>query len=112
MKVALDVSAVPEHLAGAGRYTYEVARRLPTLGVTTTLVSRKGDGTRWQAWSPDAAVAPIVPTGRIPRLLFEALSLGTSTAARAVDVWHGPHYTMPRRGKNATVVTIHDLTFL
>jgi glycosyltransferase involved in cell wall biosynthesis len=111
MKVALDVSAVPERLAGAGRYTYEVARRLPTLGVTTTLVSRKNDDTRWRAWSPDAEIAPVVPAGRIPRLLFEAISLGTSTVAREVDVWHGPHYTMPRRGKTATVVTIHDLTF-
>jgi len=111
MKVALDVSAVPEHLAGAGRYIYEVARRLPALGVTTTLVSRRHDGTRWRAWSPDAAVAPIVPTGRIPRLFFEAVSLGTSDVAREADVWHGPHYTMPRRGKTPTVVTIHDLTF-
>jgi glycosyltransferase involved in cell wall biosynthesis len=111
VKVALDVSAVPEHLAGAGRYIYEVARRLPTSGVTTTLVSRRNDGTRWRAWSPDAAVAPIVPVGRLPRLLFEAVSLGTSEEARAADVWHGPHYTMPRRGKTPTVVTIHDLTF-
>jgi glycosyltransferase involved in cell wall biosynthesis len=111
MKVALDVSAVPEHLAGAGRYIYEVARRLPTSGVTTTLVSRKNDGSRWSAWSPDAAVAAIVPEGRLWRLVFEAVSLGTSEAARAADVWHGPHYTMPRRGKTPTVVTIHDLTF-
>lgn len=111
MKVALDVSAVPEHLAGAGRYTYELARRLPSTGVSTTLVSRKNDGARWRAWSPNAAVAPIVPAGRVPRLLFEAVSLGMSTAAREVDVWHGPHYTMPRRGTTATAVTIHDLTF-
>jgi glycosyltransferase involved in cell wall biosynthesis len=111
MKVALDVSAVPEHLAGAGRYIYEVARRLPASGVTTTLVSRRNDGTRWRAWSPDATVAAIVPEGRVPRLFFEAVSLGTSDVARAADVWHGPHYTMPRRGKTPTVVTIHDLTF-
>jgi glycosyltransferase involved in cell wall biosynthesis len=111
VKVALDVSAVPEHLAGAGRYIFELARRLPTSGVTTTLVSRRNDGARWRAWSPDAAVAPIVPAGRLPRLLFEAVSLGTSEAARAADVWHGPHYTMPRRGTTPTVVTIHDLTF-
>jgi glycosyltransferase involved in cell wall biosynthesis len=75
------------------------------------LVSRKNDATRWRAWSPDATVAPIVPEGRVPRLLFEAASLGTSAVAREADVWHGPHYTMPRRGKTPTVVTIHDLTF-
>jgi glycosyltransferase involved in cell wall biosynthesis len=29
-----------------------------------------------------------------------------------VDVHHAPHYTMPDRARLATVVTIHDLTFL
>jgi glycosyltransferase involved in cell wall biosynthesis len=111
MKVALDVSAVPEHLAGAGRYIYELSRRLPSTGVTTTLVSRRNDAARWSGWSPEAAVSPLVPTGRALRLVFEAVSLGTSEAAREADVWHGPHYTMPRRGSTPAVVTIHDLTF-
>ena len=42
---------------------------------------------------------------------MEAWRLGTSAPARAADVWHAPHYTMPRRGRTPTVVTIHDLTF-
>ena len=29
-----------------------------------------------------------------------------------VDVWHGPHYTLPLRARIPTVVTVHDLTFL
>jgi glycosyltransferase involved in cell wall biosynthesis len=111
VKVALDVSAVPERLAGAGRYIYELARRLPASGVATTLVSRRGDSSRWAEWSPDAALAPLVPTSRVARLLYEARSLGTSEPALWADVWHGPHYTMPRRGSTPTVVTVHDLTF-
>jgi glycosyltransferase involved in cell wall biosynthesis len=111
VKVALDVSAAPPRLAGAGRYIYELARRLPPAGVATTLVCRRGDARRWSEWSPDASVAALVPTARAARLVYEAVSLGTSGTARDVDVWHGPHYTMPHRGRTPTVVTIHDLTY-
>ena len=111
MKVALDVSAVPERIAGAGRYIAELAKRLPEHGVTTTLVTRRHDESRWRGRSPKSTIAPIVPDARAARLLYEAVRLGTSTAARGVDVWHGPHYTMPRRAAVPAVVTIHDLTF-
>jgi glycosyltransferase involved in cell wall biosynthesis len=111
VRVTLDVSAVPAHLAGAGRYVAELARRLPLLGVSTTLVTRRDDAGRWTDWSPAASVAPIVPSARARRLVYEAWSLGTSAPARASDVWHAPHYTMPHRGSTPTVVTIHDLTF-
>ena len=111
MRVVLDVSAVPDRLAGAGRYVAELARRLPAYGVETTLVSRRGDATRWRAWSPGAGLSPIVPDHRASRLVYEAWRLGHSEAARHANVWHAPHYTMPRRGPTPTVVTIHDLTF-
>ncbi len=111
MRVALDVSAVPTHVAGAGRYVVEIARRLPAAGVDLALVSRRNDAIRWRAWSPDASVEPLVPEGRAARLLVEAWRLGTTPVARGAAVWHGPHYTMPRRGSTPTVVTVHDLTF-
>jgi glycosyltransferase involved in cell wall biosynthesis len=111
MKVALDVSAVPLKVAGAGRYIVEVARRLPARDVETTLVTRRDDVERWRDLSPEAALAPLVPRGRVTRLVTEAVLLGRSSTARSSDVWHGPHYTMPRTGGVPTVVTIHDLTF-
>jgi glycosyltransferase involved in cell wall biosynthesis len=111
MKVALDVSAVPLKVAGAGRYIVEVARRLPLRDVDTTLVTRREDVERWRELSPDATLAPLVPRGRVARLATEAVLLGRSPTARASDVWHGPHYTMPHAGGVPTVVTIHDLTF-
>ena len=110
MRVALDVSAVPVQLTGAGRYVMEIAKRLPVTGRDVTLVSRRGDEERWRACS-SAPVVGLVPTGRAARLWYEAWRLGTSEPARAADVWHGPHYTMPHRGATPSVVTIHDLTF-
>ncbi len=110
MRIALDVSAVPEQLTGAGRYVVELARRLPASGHQLDLVARRGDEARWRELD-GAGVHGIVPRARGMRLLYEAWSLGLSAPARAADVWHGPHYTMPRRGRTPTVVTIHDLTF-
>jgi glycosyltransferase involved in cell wall biosynthesis len=111
VKLALDVSAVPPRLAGAGRYIGELARRVPATGVETTLVTRRDDTVRWREWSPSTRIAPIVPNARPSRLLYEAWLAGRSSTARSVDVWHSPHYTMPRRSSTPTVVTIHDLTF-
>jgi glycosyltransferase involved in cell wall biosynthesis len=111
VKLALDVSAVPRQVAGAGRYIVELARRLPERGVTTTLVTRRDDAGRWATWSPVAQRAPLVPSARIPRLVSEAYLLGQSATARQNDLWHAPHYTMPRRRATPCVVTIHDLTF-
>ena len=111
MKVALDVSAVPDQIAGAGRYVVELAKRLPDSGIETTLVTRRDDAPRWSTWSPASRVEPLVPNSRAARLAVEAWRLGTSDVARRVDVWHAPHYTMPHRGDTPTVVTIHDLTF-
>jgi glycosyltransferase involved in cell wall biosynthesis len=111
VRVALDVSSAPAQLAGAGRYIVEVARRLPALEIDTTLVCRRGDEHRWATISPQAALAPVVPNARALRLAYEAWLLGTSASARNADLWHGPHYTMPRRRSLPTVVTIHDLTY-
>ena len=111
MKVALDVSAVPPRIAGAGRYIAELAVRLPECHVDTTLVTRRDDAARWSECSPHASLASIVPNARAARLAYEAWVLGTSHVARDVDLWHAPHYTMPRRWSTPTVVTIHDLTF-
>jgi glycosyltransferase involved in cell wall biosynthesis len=111
VKVALDVSAVPPHIAGAGRYIAELARRLPDAGVSTTLVTRRGDTERWRDRSPRAEVRGLMPNERVARLAYEAWLVGASVTARDSDIWHAPHYTMPRRGSTPTVVTIHDLTF-
>jgi glycosyltransferase involved in cell wall biosynthesis len=107
VRVAFDVSAVPDRPAGAGRYAVEVVRAVARRDdVDLLLVARRGDDERW----PEGAeVLPVVPNPRPARLLWEQLQ-GPRLARRA-DLWHGPHYTMPLRSTRPSVVTIHDLTF-
>lgn len=110
VRVALDVSAVPARPAGAGRYVVELATRVATSTVQPLLLAQRGDAQRWREWAPKAEVIDLVPNSRPARLAYEAFALGRSSQVDA-DVWHGPHYTMPRRRKMPTVVTICDLTF-
>lgn len=112
MRVLIDVSAVPAQPVGAGVYVTNLVRALAAPGdLDLRLLARRGDAVRWQALAPGAPVHPAVPAARPLRLAWEQLA-GSSLAARlGVDVWHGPHYTVPLRVPARRVVTVHDLTF-
>ena len=112
MRLALDVSAVPARPVGAGVYTVNLVRALSALGEADLhLVARRGDATRWEEAAPQATCHPAVPVSRPARLAWEQARAGRLAARLGVDVWHGPHYTLPLRLAGPGVVTIHDLTF-
>jgi glycosyltransferase involved in cell wall biosynthesis len=113
MRVLLDVSAVPPDPRGAGVYVVELARGLSgNAAVELVLLARRGDAVRWHSIAPAAELHAVVPGPRPVRLAWEQVE-GPRVAGRlGVDVWHGPHYTLPLRMRIPTVVTVHDLTFL
>ncbi|MGD0439945.1 MAG: glycosyltransferase family 1 protein [Acidimicrobiales bacterium] len=115
LSVALDVSAVPDRPVGAGRYVVELARALARRAdCRISLLARRDDNARWALVAPGERVVAIAPARRPARLLYEQARLASvvaGLASPAVQVYHGPHYTMPRRSKLPCVVTIHDLTF-
>ena len=109
MRVAVDVTAIPPRLTGAGVY---VARLVEALGrrddVELVLVTRRNDADRW---CPHGEVQPSAPPSRPARLVWEQTTAPAVARRLGVDVWHGPHYTMPLRCPVPAVVTVHDLTF-
>ncbi len=112
IKLSLDVSAVPVHPVGAGRYTIELLHALIETGaVEIHLVARRGDAQRWEAMSDALQVHAVVPRSRPLRLCFEQLLLPRLLKQWGVDLHHGPHYTLPERATLPLVATIHDLTF-
>lgn len=112
MRLLLDVSAVPDRPVGAGYYTLNIAAHLARrTEIETHLLCRQGDAQRWEALAPGATVHPAVPAGRPARLMWEQARAGRLATALGIDVWHGPHYTMPLRLSVPAVVTVHDLTF-
>ncbi len=112
LRVALDVSAVPDRPVGAGHYILQLARGLAARSdVDLVLCSRVGDRGRWAPLVADENLLAAAPDGRPLRLAWEQLRLGPLVAASGAAVHHGPHYTMPRRCPVPSVVTVHDLSF-
>jgi len=117
VRVLLDASAVPNQPAGAGVYVLELAAELARRSdLELHLLTRVDDGARWARIAPGASTHARVPTSRPARLLWEQRHGGSLARELGVDVWHGPHYTMPiglgsRHLVIPAAVTIHDLTF-
>jgi glycosyltransferase involved in cell wall biosynthesis len=112
LRVAIDVSSIPDRPAGAGIYVLRVVEALAaTDEIDLDLVTATRDAPRWRALAPEAETHAVVPARRPARLAWEqALAPGVARRIHA-DVWHGPHYTLPLRAGGPTVVTVHDLTF-
>ena len=112
LDLSLDVSAVPAHPGGAGRYTMALARGLAAHpDVALTLVARRGDTARWHDLAGETQCRDAVPRSRPGRLAFEQLGLPRLLRSVGASLHHGPHYTMPERSPVPCAVTIHDCTF-
>ncbi len=112
LRVLLDVSAVPINLVGAGVFTVALASGLASGDeIDLVLLARRDDALRWATIAPGAEVHAEVPTRRPARLVWEQWRGPRMAARLGIDVWHGPHYTLPLRLRTPSVVTVHDLTF-
>jgi len=112
LAVSVDVTAVPDEPAGAGRYTVDLVGALAgRADLRLTLVARSHDAGRWTRMAPAALVRAAAPRPRPLRLAWEQVGLPRLLAGAGVAVHHGPHYTMPERAHLPRVVTVHDLTF-
>lgn len=111
--VALDTTAMPARRAGAGVYTYHLARALAAAlppDATLTLFDR------WHTFADltSGQVRPVsvAARGRVRRLLWEQTRLPLELRRRGVDLFHGPHHALPVVSAGVrTVVTVHDVTF-
>jgi glycosyltransferase involved in cell wall biosynthesis len=93
-------------------YTCRLAEAVDRLGECELhLLARRGDSDRWQRLAPGATVHAGVPAARPARLAWEQLRAPALATRLGIDVWHGPHYTVPLRLTVPAVTTIHDLTF-
>jgi glycosyltransferase involved in cell wall biosynthesis len=112
VRLLLDASAVPVRPAGAGVYTCRLAAALDRLGECEIhLLARRGDAGRWHELAPGATVHAVVPPPRPARLTWEQVRAPALADRLGIDVWHGPHYTVPLRLRVPAVTTIHDFTF-
>lgn len=113
LSVGIDVSAIPTRPAGAGRYVIELVAALAAReDVELALITRRDDVARWEHGGRTVTL-PVAPASLGLRIVYGELLLGKAvTRHRAVEVLHGPHYTLPAVSSAPGVVTIHDLTLL
>ncbi len=103
LRVFYNASALPARPAGAGVYTVELGRALAAVPGVELVVA---------APEPFASGVDTIrprPTGR-GRQAWEAIALSGVLARSEVDVYHGPHFYVPKTVVPA-VATVHDLTF-
>jgi glycosyltransferase involved in cell wall biosynthesis len=112
MRIAIDGSAIPKQMAGAGVYTYQLTRALAALKADHEIVAFARPGV-----FDDVAGLRVVRVGQknpALRLAWEQTALPILLRRHKIDVLHSPHHHTPvvvgpgiRR-----VVTINDVTFL
>ena len=116
LEVGIDVSAVPDRPAGAGRYIFELVRALAQRDdVALCCYARREDTARWREIAPSPhRILGATPDGRIGRIAYGELALGQRARRTRppIAVFHGPHYSLPRSRPAPEVVTVHDLTLI
>src|SRR6476646_3211981 len=114
MRVALDLTAAPERIVGAGVYMVNLARALNRLPVAAGTVVFAAPALLEQLQVSNGSIecVPVQHRGRASRLLWEQVWLPRLLSQHLVDVLHSPHYTAPLLSSVRSVVTFHDMTFL
>ena len=115
MHIAVDGSAIPRQMAGAGVYTYQLVRALAEIegDHRLTVFARPGLFDDLAADERRLRVVHVGPSSRLARLAWEQTVLPRLLRRLNVDVLHSPHHHTPlvTRGPRR-VVTFHDVTFL
>jgi glycosyltransferase involved in cell wall biosynthesis len=113
IRVAVDATAVPARLTGAGVYA---------AGLLAALARR--DDLELEAFcAPGSAAALAAPglrlqpvtvaaAGRPARIAWTQLLAGRAARRRSADLLHGVHYELPLRARLPALVTVHDLTMV
>jgi len=113
IKLTFDASATPISLTGAGYYVVEIIKQLDSRNdIELTVITRSSDLDRFSELAPNSKILNVAPDSLAQRLLFQNLKLNKVVDELNSDLFHGPHYQLPKKIKTPSTVTIHDMTLL
>ncbi len=123
IRIAIDGSAIPRQMAGAGVYTFELVRALAALpgDHDLTVFARPGLFDDMAQQERRLRVVHVDPRSRAARLVWEQTALLMLLRRLQIEVLHSPHHHLPvaatliRAGSKRRlrrVVTFHDVTFM
>jgi glycosyltransferase involved in cell wall biosynthesis len=119
LRIAIDATAVPQRMAGAGVYTYQLARALAEQRGRHQVVVFARPGL-FDDLARERKLHLVTRNleSRATRLAWEQTVLPLLLRRLRIDVLHSPHHHMPllartpRSRRPKLVVTFHDVTFL
>jgi glycosyltransferase involved in cell wall biosynthesis len=113
MRVAVEASAVPARLTGAGVY---VARLLAAMAARDDVELEVfcAPGSAAALAAPGLRLRPVAAAraGRPARIAWTQLLSGRAARAAGAELLHGVHYELPLAARLPQVVTVHDLTLV
>lgn len=114
MRIGIDATSLPVHLAGAGRYIMGLIHGLSQLESSHEYVifCKQRDRHRFQELPPRFSISCIPDLTRPARIYWQLCGLPDDLQRHHLDLWHATHYTLPVVNVGCLVmVTIHDLAF-
>lgn len=105
MDVILSVDALSHNLTGIGRYTWELAKRIPTYSAVASLSLYRND--RWIS-DPAELTDPAARHHR-SNIVMRWLRKRRAEYLFKNRVFHGPNYFLPPN-VDVGVITVHDLS--
>jgi glycosyltransferase involved in cell wall biosynthesis len=111
--VALDATAIPARLTGAGIYAVRLVAALAARDdLELDVFAAPGSAEPFVV--PGVRVRPVTAAGRgrPARIAWTQLRAGAAARKIGADVLHGVHYELPLAASLPMVVTVHDLTML
>ena len=113
LRVAVDATAVPARLSGAGVYTSRVLAALAGRGdLDLDVFASPGSAALLEAPGLRLHEVAAARSGRPARIAWTRLAAGRAARGVGARVLHGVHYELPLRARLAQVVTVHDLTLV
>ena len=116
MRIGVNVRCLSgDHPTGVDVYIESLIRYLTTVAPEHEVILFLGGGSKTPERLCDVRTTHVRsrwPTGSlVTKLLWEQVGLGREIRAAALDVFHGPYFTVPFTTVGASVVTVHDLAY-
>ncbi len=115
MHIAIDYTAAIRQRAGIGRYTRELTQALLALDRENRYVLfSAGRGADEPPWPPNVRRRSVPLSDHQLAVVWQRLRLPipAELLTGPVDLFHSPDFVLPPLLKAASVVTIHDLSFM
>lgn len=114
MRIGIDASCLPSFVAGAGTYICGLISSLSRVDKKNQyfIFLKQKDSRIFKNLSQNFQLVKLPNYSRPVRIAWQLTAPQKLIAQYKLDVWHSPHYILPKNIQNVySVVTFHDMTF-